>query len=78
MMLVCSKHVKDALKIMFIPHVIYISEQENSSAICHLCGCTAKYKVFDYSKKSGSARLATYSQGPTSTEIKETQRATAI
>ena len=43
-MFVCSSHVRDALKLMFIPHVKVIEEQE--SFRCHLCKNKAKYKLF--------------------------------
>lgn len=47
MIFVCSKHVKDALKIIFIPHVKSITEEESISSSCHLCSSRAKYKLFN-------------------------------
>jgi CxxH/CxxC protein (TIGR04129 family) len=48
MIFVCSKHVKDALKMIYIPHIRMISEQENISSNCQLCSNKAKYKLFNY------------------------------
>jgi CxxH/CxxC protein (TIGR04129 family) len=48
MIFVCSNHVKDALKITFVPHVQLLQEQESISSSCHLCSNRAKYKLFNY------------------------------
>jgi hypothetical protein len=45
-MFVCSSHVRDALKLMFIPHVKLIAEED--SFRCHLCKNKAKYKLFSF------------------------------
>lgn len=45
-MFVCSNHVKDALRLMYVPHIKLISEEE--SFRCHLCKCKAAYKLFQY------------------------------
>lgn len=47
-MFVCSNHVKDALELMFVPHIKLITEEENVSFRCHLCKNSAKYKLFHY------------------------------
>jgi hypothetical protein len=51
MLLVCSNHVKEALKIIVIPHISVIPEEENGRSTCFLCSCTAKYKLFNYSQQ---------------------------
>jgi hypothetical protein len=48
MMFVCSSHVKDALKIMIVPHVKLITEEETNQSSCHLCMSKARYKLYDY------------------------------
>lgn len=48
MVVVCSDHVKDALKFIFLPHVKLIGEEETVSSHCHLCNKEAKYKLFNY------------------------------
>ncbi|MFP7300295.1 hypothetical protein [Neobacillus niacini] len=45
-MFVCSNHVRDALKLMFLPHIKLIAEEE--SFRCHLCKNKAKYKLFSF------------------------------
>jgi hypothetical protein len=47
-MFVCSNHVKDALSLMFVPHIKVISEEENVTFRCHLCKNSAKYKLFHF------------------------------
>jgi hypothetical protein len=58
MILVCSKHVKEALKIIVIPHISVIPEEENGLPSCHLCSCTAKYKLFNYSQQRNKTKEA--------------------
>ncbi|OLS41066.1 hypothetical protein BTR25_07030 [Bacillus sp. MRMR6] len=58
MVLVCSKHVKDALKIVFIPHVRKVTEEESISSTCQFCSCTANYKLFNYVHKRKKAKEA--------------------
>jgi hypothetical protein len=55
-MFVCSNHVKDALKFMYVPHIKLISEEE--SIRCHLCKTKAKYKLFQYSYQRHQSKKA--------------------
>jgi CxxH/CxxC protein (TIGR04129 family) len=48
MILVCSKHVKDALKMIDIPHIQAITEEDSINSSCQLCSSKAKYKLFNY------------------------------
>lgn len=48
MVFVCSDHVKDALKFIFLPHVKMITAEERVSCSCHLCSRKAEYKLFNY------------------------------
>lgn len=45
-MFVCSNHVKDAIKFMYVPHIKLITEEEGFR--CHLCKSKAKYRLFQY------------------------------
>lgn len=50
MMFACTKHVKEALKMMYLPHVLVISNQDklSESVRCHICGYKAHCKLFNY------------------------------
>ncbi|MGX6444421.1 hypothetical protein ACWM35_14535 [Neobacillus sp. K501] len=48
MILVCSNHVKDALKMIFLPHVKLINEEEAIQSSCLICNSKAKYRLFNY------------------------------
>jgi hypothetical protein len=58
MIMVCSNHVKEALKIIVIPHISVIPEEENGRPCCHLCSSTAKYKLFNYSQQRNKTKEA--------------------
>ncbi|WP_053361031.1 hypothetical protein [Bacillus sp. FJAT-27251] len=53
MILVCPKHVKEALKMMDLPHVQSISEQDltGREKSCLICCSQAKYKLFNYTQQ---------------------------
>lgn len=57
MMFACTKHVKEALKMMYLPHVHVISNQDKLSegVRCYMCGHKDHYKLFNYlsQKKQG-------------------------
>ncbi len=55
MILVCSHHVKDALKMMLVPHVKAILEENQC---CQLCKNHAKYKLFDYTHQRNHTKKA--------------------
>lgn len=55
MILVCSHHVKDALKMMLVPHVKAILEENQC---CQLCENHAKYKLFDYTHQRNHTKKA--------------------
>jgi CxxH/CxxC protein (TIGR04129 family) len=48
MIYVCSTHVKDGLKMILVPHVRMITEQDSISSCCQFCSSKAKYKLFNY------------------------------
>jgi hypothetical protein len=45
MIIVCSKHVKDALRMIDLPHIHSISDQ---NCKCTICGALAKYKLYNF------------------------------
>jgi hypothetical protein len=55
-MFVCTNHVKDALELMYVPHIKLISEEE--SFRCHLCKNKAKYKLFQYCYQRNQTKKA--------------------
>ena len=55
-MFVCSNHVKDALGLMFVPHIKLITEDQGFR--CHLCKNKAKYKLFQYCHQRNLTRKA--------------------
>ncbi len=61
MMFACTKHVKEALQTMYLPHVHVISNQDpvSESVRCHICGHKAHYKLFNYlpQKKLGLKKV---------------------
>ncbi|KON88121.1 hypothetical protein AF332_15765 [Sporosarcina globispora] len=50
MIFACTKHVKEALKMMYLPHVHVISNQDklSESVRCHICVYKAHYMLFNY------------------------------
>jgi CxxH/CxxC protein (TIGR04129 family) len=58
MVVVCSEHVKDALKFIFLPHVKLITEENSISSHCHLCSKKAKYKLFNYACQRNKGKQA--------------------
>jgi hypothetical protein len=55
-MFVCSNHVSDALKFMFVPHVKLIAKEEGFR--CHLCKSKAKYKLFSFGHIRKKTKIA--------------------
>ncbi len=51
MILVCQKHVKAALKIIDLPHVQSLSEQDiiEKKDLCKICSEKPIYQLFNYS-----------------------------
>lgn len=50
MILVCPSHVKDALKLIYIPHIQTVPEAGVGTR-CEFCRNRAKYKLFNYSQQ---------------------------
>jgi hypothetical protein len=51
MVFTCKKHVKEALKIIDLPHIYPISENDRMNcqyANCRICGNKAEFKLFNY------------------------------
>jgi hypothetical protein len=50
MIIVCSKHVKEGLEIIHLPHIHFISneDKEFGNYRCHICCEKADYKLFNF------------------------------
>ncbi|WP_227939220.1 hypothetical protein [Alkalihalobacillus deserti] len=50
MIIVCTKHVKEGLKVIHLPHIHLISNQEKrfGNDKCQICNQKADYKLFNY------------------------------
>ncbi|MBP2258423.1 hypothetical protein J2Z81_002406 [Virgibacillus campisalis] len=57
MVLVCTKHVKEGLKFIHLPHIYPLSSEDKTSenVNCLICGHQAEYKLFNFFFK-GSKR----------------------
>lgn len=52
-MIVCTKHVKEGLEVIHLPHIHLISyeNKRNRNYECQVCSQKADYKLFNYSRQ---------------------------
>jgi predicted nucleotide-binding protein (sugar kinase/HSP70/actin superfamily) len=50
MVIVCKKHVIKGLKMIFLPHIQPIPNENklNGNLICHICAQQADFKLFNF------------------------------